>query len=274
MAADPLFRADGGFFLIAGPCVLEDDALNLAVGESLARLASDLAVPVVYKASFDKANRSLAGSPRGPGLHEGLERLARVRQETGLPVLTDVHEAAQAAAVAEVCDVLQIPAFLCRQTDLVEAAAATGRPVNIKKGQWMSPEEMRGPIEKARGAGGRSLAVTERGTFFGYGNLVVDMRSFARMRRATGCPVVYDGTHSVQRPGEAATGTGGDPEHIPALVRAAIAAGADGLFLETHPRPEQAPSDGANMLKLDGLRALIEEVLALREVLGRQGAHV
>ena len=274
VAGDPPFRLDGGFFLIAGPCVLEGDALNLSVGEALARLADELSLPVVYKASFDKANRSLADSPRGPGLDQGLERLALVRRETGLPVLTDVHEAGQVAAVAEVCDVLQIPAFLCRQTDLVEAAAATGRPVNIKKGQWMSPEEMRGPVEKARRAGGDSIAVTERGTFFGYGNLVVDMRSFARMRSATACPVVYDGTHSVQRPGEAATGTGGDPEHIPALVRAAVAAGADGLFLETHPHPEQAPSDGANMLRLDGLRTLMEEVLLLREALGRRGAHV
>ncbi|HUF12194.1 MAG TPA: 3-deoxy-8-phosphooctulonate synthase [Longimicrobiales bacterium] len=274
VAADRLLRGEAGFFLIAGPCVLEDDALNLAVAEALARLSDDLSLPIVYKASFDKANRSRADSPRGPGLDEGLERLARVRQESGLPVLTDVHDAGQTAAVAEVCDVLQIPAFLCRQTDLVEAAAATGRPLNIKKGQWMSPEEMRGPVEKARAAGGRALAVTERGTFFGYGNLVVDMRSFTRMRRATGCPVIFDGTHSVQRPGEAVTGTGGDPEHIPALVRAAVAAGADGLFLETHPMPERAPSDGGNMLRLDGLRALIEEALAIREAIGRQSAHV
>ena len=273
-SADRLLSGEAGFFLIAGPCVLEEDALNLAVGEALARLGDDLSLPIVYKASFDKANRSRVDSPRGPGLDEGLERLARVRRECGLPVLTDVHDAAQAPAVAQVCDVLQIPAFLCRQTDLVEAAAATGKPVNIKKGQWMSPEEMRGPVEKARAAGGRAIAVTERGTFFGYGNLVVDMRSFARMKRSTDCPVVFDGTHSVQRPGEAATGTGGDPEFIPMLVRAAVAAGADGLFLETHPSPERAPSDGANMLRLDALRTLLEEVLAIREAVGRQGAHV
>jgi len=274
MTVDRWFRQGGPFFLIAGPCVLEDDGLNLSVASALARLADDLSLPIVYKASFDKANRSQPSSPRGPGLDDGLRKLARVKAESGLPVLTDVHEAAQCAAVAEVCDVLQIPAFLCRQTDLVEAAAATGRPVNIKKGQWMSPEEMRGPVGKARAAGGDAIAVTERGTFFGYGNLVVDMRSFARMRDATGCPVVYDGTHSVQRPGEAVTGTGGEPQHIPALVRAAVAAGADALFLETHPAPERAPSDGANMLRLDGLRALVEEVLAIREAVGLERAHV
>ena len=273
MNVDRLFQAGGPFFLIAGPCVLEDDGLNMSVADALARISSDLALPIVYKASFDKANRSQAASARGPGIEEGLRKLERVKNDSGLPVLTDVHGADQCAPVAEVCDVLQIPAFLCRQTDLVVAAAATGRPVNIKKGQWMSPEEMRGPVGKARGAGGSAIAVTERGTFFGYGNLVVDMRSFVRMREATGCPVVYDGTHSVQRPGEAPTGTGGDPQFIPLLVRAAIAAGADALFLETHPTPERAPSDGANMLRLESLRTLLEEVLAIRETIGGR-AHV
>ena len=273
MNVDRLFQPGGPFFLIAGPCVLEDDGLNMSVADALARISSDLALPIVYKASFDKANRSQAASARGPGIEEGLRKLERVKNDSGLPVLTDVHQADQCAPVAEVCDVLQIPAFLCRQTDLVVAAAATGRPVNIKKGQWMSPEEMRGPVAKARGAGGSAIAVTERGTFFGYGNLVVDMRSFVRMREATGCPVVYDGTHSVQRPGEAPTGTGGDPQFIPLLVRAAIAAGADALFLETHPTPERAPSDGANMLRLESLRTLLEEVLAIRETIGGR-AHV
>ncbi|HEX6588779.1 MAG TPA: 3-deoxy-8-phosphooctulonate synthase, partial [Longimicrobiales bacterium] len=192
---------------------------------------------------------------------------------SGLPVLTDVHEADQCVPVAEVCDVLQIPAFLSRQTDLVEAAGRTGRAVNIKKGQWMAPEEMRGAVSKARAAGSNAIAVTERGTFFGYGNLVVDMRSFARMREATGCPSIFDGTHSVQRPGMADGASGGDPEHIPTLVRAAVAAGANGLFLETHPRPEQAPSDGPNMLRLEGLRALLEQVLAIRDAIGER-AHV
>jgi 2-dehydro-3-deoxyphosphooctonate aldolase (KDO 8-P synthase) len=257
------------FFLIAGPCVLEDDKLNLVIGERLARLADELALPVVYKASFDKANRSKAGAARGPGLDEGLRKLERVRSETGLPVLTDVHEPAQCAAVGEVCDVLQIPAFLSRQTDLVVAAAQTGKALNIKKGQWMAPEEMAGAVQKARSAGngeGARIAVTERGTFFGYGDLIVDMRSFARMRTATGCPVVFDGTHSVQQPGRADGASGGKPEFIPTLVRAAAAAGIDGLFLETHPEPHKAPSDSTNMLPLDDLRSLLDQVLAIRAV--------
>jgi len=255
------------FFLIAGPCVLEDDALNLAVGQVLARLADELALPIVYKASFDKANRSRAGAARGPGLARGLEQLARVRRETGLPVLTDVHEPGQCARAAEVVDVLQIPAFLSRQTDLVEAAAATGRPLNLKKGQWMAPEDMAGAVRKARGAGAPAVVVTERGTFLGYGDLVVDMRSFLRMREATGARVVFDGTHSVQRPGRAEGASGGDPRFTPPLVRAAVAAGADALFLEVHPHPETAPSDGSNMLRLDRLRPLLEEVLAIRAAL-------
>ena len=259
------------FFLIAGPCVLEDDALNLQVGEALAQLAADLALPIIYKASFDKANRSRAGAARGPGLQEGLRKLEKVRAATGLPVLTDVHEASQCAAAGQVCDVLQIPAFLSRQTDLVIAAAQTGRALNIKKGQWMAPEEMAGAVNKARGVRGngetgqRGIAVTERGTFFGYGDLVVDMRSFARMREATGCPVVFDGTHSVQQPGRAGGASGGTPEFIPTLVRAAAAAGIDGLFLETHPEPARAPSDSTNMLPLHGLRELLEIVRAIRE---------
>ncbi|HEX7117199.1 MAG TPA: 3-deoxy-8-phosphooctulonate synthase [Longimicrobiales bacterium] len=265
-----LFRAGGPFFLIAGPCLLEDDALNLRVAEALARLADALALPIVFKASFDKANRSRADAARGPGLEDGLRRLARVRAESGLPVLTDVHEPAQAAPAAEVCDALQVPAFLCRQTDLVVAVAATGRPVNIKKGQWMAPEEMAGAVGKARAAGADAVAVTERGTFFGYGDLVVDMRSFARLRRATGAPAIFDGTHSVQRPGRADGASGGDPEFVPPLVRAAVAAGADGLFLEVHPEPARAPSDGTNMLPLDRLRPLLEEVLAIREAAGER----
>ena len=259
-----LFRPDAPFFLIAGPCVLEDERLNVGVGEALARLSDDLGLPVVFKASFDKANRSSPGSPRGPGLDEGLERLAQVRRATGLPLLTDVHEAAQCAAVAEVADALQIPAFLCRQTDLLLAAGATGRPVNVKKGQWMAPHEMRGAVAKLRGAGAAGVAVTERGTFFGYGNLVVDMRSFPQMREACEAPTVFDGTHSVQRPGEGGGISGGEPRFIPALVRSAVAAGADALFLETHPEPARAPSDSTNMLPLSRLRPLLEEVLAIR----------
>jgi 2-dehydro-3-deoxyphosphooctonate aldolase (KDO 8-P synthase) len=266
---ESLFRLGGEFFLIAGPCVLEDDALNLRVGEALARLSADLRLPIVFKASFDKANRSSAGSPRGPGLDSGLRQLARVRDETGLPVLTDVHESEQCAPVAEVADVLQIPAFLCRQTDLLAAAGATGRPVNVKKGQWMGPKEMRGAADKLRGAGASGVAVTERGTFLGYGNLVVDMRSFETMRESCSAPTVFDGTHSVQRPGEGQGVSGGEPRFIPHLVRAAVAAGADALFLEAHPDPSCAPSDATNMLRLDRLRPLVEEALRIRAALGR-----
>lgn len=255
------------FTLIAGPCVLEDDALNLEVATELARLSSALDLPIVFKASFDKANRSKPGAPRGPGLDDGLARLERVAGETGLPLLTDVHEPHQCARAAEVVDVLQIPAFLCRQTDLVVAAGATGRAVNVKKGQWMAPEEMAAAVDKARGAGARTVTVTERGTMFGYGDLVVDMRSFSRLRRAAGVPAIFDGTHSVQRPGRAEGASGGDPEHIPSLVRAAVAAGCDGLFLETHPEPRRAPSDSTNMLPLARLPGLLRDVLALRAVI-------
>jgi 2-dehydro-3-deoxyphosphooctonate aldolase (KDO 8-P synthase) len=288
LAAAPLFQQDGPFFVIAGPCVLEDDGLNLAIGEALARLAGDLRIPIIFKASFDKANRSQPGSHRGPGLEAGLEQLARIRAATGLPVLTDIHEAGQAAAAAQVCDVLQIPAFLCRQTDLLRAAGATGRPVNIKKGQWMAPEEMAGAARKVRqgrdgagsgdgartGAGG--VAITERGTFFGYGDLVVDMRSFVRLAAATEAPVVFDGTHSVQRPGMGPGVSGGTPEFIRPLVMAAAVAGADALFLEVHPTPETAPSDSTNMLSLEALRPLLEQVLAVRDAAGqpvRVGGH-
>jgi 2-dehydro-3-deoxyphosphooctonate aldolase (KDO 8-P synthase) len=255
------------FTLIAGPCQLEGNDLNLRVGEHLAALSARTGLPVIFKASFDKATRSKREAIRGPGMDRGLELLARVRECTGLPVLTDIHEPAQAAPAAEVVDVLQIPAFLCRQTDMILAAAATGRPVNIKKWQWMAPEEMRAVVEKARSGGSETVTVTERGTFFGYGNLVVDMRSFGAIRRACMVPVVFDGTHSVQRPGKADGSSGGDPEYIPALVRAAVAAGCDHLFLETHPTPERAPSDGSNMLSLDRLDDLVEEVLAIRSAL-------
>ena len=272
-------------FLIAGPCVLEADALNVRVGEHLARLAERVPGLILFKASFDKANRSNPGAARGPGLDEGLAALDRVRRATGLPLLTDVHLPEQCAPAAEVVDVLQIPAFLCRQTDLLVAAGATGKPVNIKKGQWMHPEGMRGAVEKVRRArndGNRKpamgngdhdshvlppdsrVAVTERGTFFGYGDLVVDMRGFARLREACGTPVVFDGTHSVQRPGMGDGGaSGGAREHIAALTRAAVAAGADGLFLETHPDPDHAPSDGPNMLPLAQLDAVVHRAVEL-----------
>lgn len=255
---------DDRLFLIAGPCQLESESLNLEVGEALARLAEEIPGGIIYKASFDKANRSNAGGIRGPGIEAGLRALEKVGRATGLPVLTDVHEAAQCEAAGEVVDVLQIPAFLCRQTDLLLAAGATGKPVNVKKGQWMHPEGMRGAVDKvvsgahSSGRSSSSVAVTERGTFFGYGDLVVDMRSFLRMRECTRVPVIFDGTHSVQRPGQGAGGSsGGSREYIAPLTLAAIAAGAQGLFLETHPNPDSAPSDGANMIPLSEIRELV-----------------
>ena len=256
------------FTLLAGPCVLEDDTVNLEIARFLAELAEELNLPVVFKASFDKANRSRYDSPRGPGLSAGLEALARVKEETGLPVITDIHESTQAGPVGEVVDVIQIPAFLCRQTDLVVAAGRTGKAVNVKKGQWMAPEEMAAAVDKARGGGASAVAVTERGTFFGYGNLVVDMRSFSRIRDACNVPAIFDGTHSVQRPGLADGSSGGDPRFIPTLVKAAVAAGCDGLFLELHPNPASAPSDSTNMLPLEWLPALMREVLAIHLAVG------
>jgi 2-dehydro-3-deoxyphosphooctonate aldolase (KDO 8-P synthase) len=282
---------DDALFLIAGPCVVESDALNVRVGEHLARLGERVPGGVIYKASFDKANRSNADAARGPGMDEGLRALERVKRATGLRVLTDVHLPEQCAIAAEVADVLQIPAFLCRQTDLLEAAGATGKPVNVKKGQWMHPEGMRGAVNKVRrAAAGRAdgarlvaagsqpsdeqaisdalsaseIAVTERGTFFGYGDLVVDMRSFARMREACEAPVIFDGTHSVQQPGRGESGaSGGAREHIAALTMAAVAAGANGLFLETHPTPDTAPSDGPNMLPLRDLDAVVARAIEI-----------
>lgn len=258
-----LFPADR-LFLIAGPCQLEDDTLNLRVGEALAKLAEHVPGGVIFKASFDKANRSNVDGVRGPGIEAGLAALDRVRAATGLPILTDVHEATQCAAAAQVVDVLQIPAFLCRQTDLLVAAGATGKAVNVKKGQWMHPEGMAGAVRKVEagaalaGTALGDLAVTERGTFFGYGDLVVDMRAFARMRAACNVPVIFDATHSVQQPGKGQGGaSGGAREFIPPLTYAAVAAGAQGLFLETHPNPDRAPSDGPNMIQLEDLPALV-----------------
>jgi 2-dehydro-3-deoxyphosphooctonate aldolase (KDO 8-P synthase) len=236
----------------------------LQIAETLAALGARHGIPVCFKASFDKANRARGGSPRGPGLESGLAALARVRAATGLPLLTDIHEPSHAAVAAAVVDVLQIPAFLCRQTDLLLAAGATGKPVNIKKGQWMQPEAMQGAVEKVRQAGSQAVAVTERGTFFGYGDLVVDQRCFARLKAATGAPTIFDATHSVQQPGQAADGSsGGLREHIPALLAAAAAAGADGFFLETHPDPARALSDAATQWPLDRLEALLTRTLSV-----------
>jgi 2-dehydro-3-deoxyphosphooctonate aldolase (KDO 8-P synthase) len=263
-----LFRRDA-LFLIAGPCVLEDDALNLRVGEHLARLAEHVPGGIIFKASFDKANRSNAGAFRGPGLDEGLAALDRVRSATGLPILTDVHLPEQCAAAGAIADVLQIPAFLSRQTDLLLAAGSAGKAVNVKKGQWMHPEAMRGAVAKVRQGyhdaghrGALEVAATERGTFFGYGDLVVDFRATPRMRAACDAPVIFDATHSVQQPGRGEGGTsGGAREFIPVLTLAACAAGVDGLFMETHPDPDHAPSDGSNMMPLDKLDDLVRRAV-------------
>lgn len=265
-----LFRRGGPFFVVAGPCVLEEDELNLDVARAVARASGRLGVPALFKASYDKANRTSLSSPRGPGLEEGLERLRRVRGETGLPVLTDVHEPDQAGAAAEAVDVLQVPAFLCRQTDLLTAAGATGLPVNVKKGQWMAPEQIGHSVRKVRAAGADRVAVTERGTSFGYGRWTVDMRSFVLMRESADAPALFDATHSVQLPGGGGGRSGGEPRFVPALARAAVAAGADGLYLEVHPDPTSAPSDGANMLPVSELEPLLEGLLAVREA--RDGA--
>ena len=257
------------FFLIAGPCVLEDDTLNLRIAETLAKLGDKVPGGVIFKASFDKANRSTPAGARGPGIQKGLVALERVKRATGLRILTDVHLPEQCGLVSQVADVLQIPAFLCRQTDLLEAAGATGKPVNVKKGQWLQPEGMQGAVAKVRKASGgkAEVAVTERGTFFGYGDLVVDMRSFSRLTELCDAPVIFDATHSVQKPGMGVGGSsGGAREFIPSLSRAAVAAGANGLFLETHPSPDSAPSDGPNMLPLNQLNNLIEKLLEVWHV--------
>src|SRR3954468_6422660 len=249
-------------FLIAGPCVIEPGDVLTRVADVLARIEHDLGIPICLKASFDKANRSRLAAGRGPGMDEGLRALERARERSGLPVLPDIHEAQKAGPVAQVVDVLQIPAFLCRQTNLLIAAGRTGKPVNVKKGQWMPAEGMAGAIEKVRSAGSSELAVTERGTFFGYGDLVVDMRNFSRLRQATGAAVVFDATHAVQQPGEGDGGSsGGRREFIPPLLAAAAAAGADGFFLETHPDPARALSDAATQWPLDRLAELVGQTL-------------
>jgi len=251
---------------IAGPCVIESEAGALEAARAVAAIAGRLQLPLVFKASFDKANRSSLASFRGPGLAEGLRVLAGVRAETGLPLLTDVHEPEQCEPAAAVCDVLQIPAFLCRQTDLVLAAARTGRAINLKKGQFMAPDDMRRVVEKVRSTGNERVTVTERGVSFGYHNLVVDMRAFSWMRR-DGIAVIYDVTHSLQLPGAAAEGTGGQREFAEPLARAAVGAGADGVFLEIHPDPDRALSDRETQLPPDRAERLLASLLALRAAL-------
>jgi 2-dehydro-3-deoxyphosphooctonate aldolase (KDO 8-P synthase) len=247
---------DRPLFLIAGPCVIESETLVQEVAGTLAEITAALGMPLIFKASFDKANRSSGGSYRGPGLAAGLKVLQSVQQLFGLPVLTDVHEDTPIGEVAAVVDVLQTPAFLCRQTNFIHRVASAGRPVNIKKGQFLSPWEMQNVVDKARASGNEHILVCERGVSFGYNNLVADMRSLAAMR-ATGCPVVFDATHSVQLPGAAGHASGGQREYIPVLARAAVAAGVAGVFMETHPRPESALSDGPNAWPLSRMRPLL-----------------
>jgi 2-dehydro-3-deoxyphosphooctonate aldolase (KDO 8-P synthase) len=244
------------FFLIAGPCVIESEGLLMEVAGRLKELTGELHIPFIFKASFDKANRSSRGSFRGPGIEQGLKALQRVRQEIGVAVLTDVHEDTPLAEVAAVVDVLQTPAFLCRQTNFIVAAASQNRPVNIKKGQFLSPWEMQNVVDKARSTGNTQILVCERGFSFGYNNLVADMRSLAVMR-ATGCPVVFDATHSVQLPGGKGDSSGGQREFVPVLARAAVAAGVAGVFMETHPDPAKALSDGPNAWPLDRMGSLL-----------------
>ncbi len=257
----PVHVGSGRLFLIAGPCVIESEPHVRKMADAVQRIASDLGVPYIFKASYDKANRTSLSSFRGPGLKEGVAILRRLAESTGLPVLTDVHEPAHCAIAAEGVDVLQIPAFLCRQTDLLVAAAKTGRAVNVKKGQFVAPWDMNHAVEKITQSGNSRVFLTERGAIFGYNNLVVDMRSLAVMRRFA--PVVFDGTHSVQTPSAANGVSGGQPEFIPLLTRAAVAAGIDGVFLEVHDNPAEAKSDGANALDLKNLRPLLETLLAI-----------
>jgi 2-dehydro-3-deoxyphosphooctonate aldolase (KDO 8-P synthase) len=250
------------FFLIAGPCVLESEALAKSIAGDLFEITHEFGVPFVFKASFDKANRTSHASVRGPGLAAGLKILAGIKKKFGVPVLTDIHDIAQVKAAAKVVDILQIPAFLCRQTDLLVAAAKSGRAVNVKKGQFLAPDDVNNIAAKLRAAGCDDYFMTERGTTFGYHNLVVDMRGLATMR-AAGHRVVFDATHSVQRPGGQGTSTGGDRTMAPVLARAAVAAGVDGLFIETHPRPDQSPSDGPNMIPLAQMEGLLRNLKAI-----------
>ena len=260
---------DKGLFLIAGPCVIESEAHALKMAEAISAVAGKLRIPYIFKASYDKANRTSVQSFRGPGLEEGLRILEKIKKEAAVPVLTDVHEAADVAAVAGAVDVLQIPAFLCRQTDLLVAAGKHAKAINIKKGQFVSPWDMQHAVEKVRQAGSNNIFLTERGSSFGYNNLVVDMRSLAIMRQFA--PVVFDATHSVQLPSSGAGGkavSGGQPEFIPLLSRAAVAAGVDGIFMEVHDNPAAAKSDGANALPLSKLEGVLNELLAIRIALG------
>ena len=252
------------FFLVAGPCVLETEALATSIAKHLVELTAELGIPLIFKASFDKANRTSGKSFRGPGLAQGLKILANIKKRFGCPVLTDIHDIAQVKPAAKVIDVLQIPAFLCRQTDLLLAAAKSGRAVNVKKGQFLAPDDVNNIAKKLTVGGCKSYYITERGTTFGYNNLVVDMRGLASMR-AAGHRVIFDATHSVQRPGGLGTSTGGDRTMAVVLARAAVAVGIDGLFLETHPEPDRSPSDGPNMIPLAQMEGLLRTLKIIHE---------
>ncbi|HEY8849310.1 MAG TPA: 3-deoxy-8-phosphooctulonate synthase [Thermoanaerobaculia bacterium] len=260
------FGGDNPPLFIAGPCVIESREHALAMGRTLRKLRDALKINLVFKSSFDKANRSSIESFRGPGLEEGLDILRAVKAETGLPLISDIHHPEQAARAAEILDILQIPAFLCRQTDLIAAAASTGKPVSVKKGQFLSPEETKNILDKGREAGNERMFITERGSSFGYQNLVVDMRAFSIIR-GYGAPVVYDITHSMQKPGGEGKQTGGTPQFARPLARAAAAAGADGFFMEVHDNPSAALSDRTTQIRPDAARAIIEDVLAIRAAL-------
>lgn len=258
--------------LIAGPCVIEDADLTRDIAARLKATAASLGLPFIFKASYDKANRTSISAYRGPGKEEGLAILADIRNELGIPVLSDVHSVAEVPAAAKVLDVIQIPAFLCRQTDLILAAAGTGRWVNIKKGQFLAPWDMANVVDKARSLGRPQILLTERGASFGYNNLVVDFRGIGIMQQ-TGCPVIFDATHSVQLPGGAGTSSGGQREYAPVLARAAVAAGVDGVFMEVHPNPERALCDGPNSIRLDTLTPILEQLAAIRTVVQSPGEH-
>lgn len=259
----PVRVGAGQLFLIAGPCVIESEAHVRTMAQAIQRITTDLGIPYIFKASYDKANRTSVSSFRGPGLVQGTAILRRLAEETGLPILTDVHEPSHCEIAAEGADVLQIPAFLCRQTELLVSAGRTGRAINVKKGQFVAPWDMRHAVEKVASTGNSRVFLTERGASFGYNNLVVDMRSLAIMRAFA--PVVFDGTHSVQIPSGSNGVSGGQPEFIPLLARAAVAAGIDGIFLEVHDNPAQAKSDGANALHLNNLKPLLETLLAIHQ---------
>jgi len=257
---------NGKFFVIAGPCVIEGSEFLLKTATTIKGIADAMGVPLVLKSSYDKANRSSGKGFRGPGLTKGLAVLASVKKKLGIPVLTDIHELGEVKSAAKVADVLQIPAFLSRQTSLLSAAAKTGRVVNVKKGQFMAPWEMQNVADKLYGAGAEEVWLTERGTTFGYNNLVVDYRGIPEMQK-TGCPVIFDGTHSVQQPAAKGTSSGGTREHVPTLVRAAVAAGADGLFLEVHPDPPKAKSDAATQITFETFRQVLKDAIAIRKAL-------